>query len=159
MTHHHKLEFIWHKTLSKYHWREGIEYLFSLWSLFLSGIATLHWPAVFWMHFLAGINILGGNLMVSEKGIRTFTVSNSFSSIFLSKPSSSLCKSHFKHCQMSTLPTFCSLNSVSLVLRYVDPVVTYRILWGLAFTSMVNFWNEATKKEIQLERSVAVHLQ
>lgn len=73
--------------------------------------------------------------MVSEKGIRTFTVSNSFSSIFLSMPSSSLCKSHFKHCQMSTLPTTSNLNYVSLVLRCVDPVVTYRILRGLAFTT------------------------
>lgn len=58
MTHHHKPEFILHKILIKQLWREGVGCLFSLWSPFLSGIAALSSPAVFWMHFSADINIL-----------------------------------------------------------------------------------------------------
>lgn len=105
MTHHHKPEFILCKVLSICHWWEDIDYLFLLWNFFLLELAALNWPARFWIHFLAGINILGVISVVSEKEIRTSAVSNS-SSILLSMPWSSLSKSHFKHCQMNIQPAF-----------------------------------------------------
>lgn len=107
--------------------------LFSLLSPFLSGIAALSWPAVFWMHFLADINILRVNLRASERGIRTFTVNNSSSTILLSIPNSFLWKPHFKPSQINTLPTSSSLSSGLLILRCIGPMVPYSIFWELLF--------------------------
>lgn len=94
----------------------------------------------------------------SEKAIRTFAVSNSLSPILLSMPSSSLWKSHFKHCQMSTLPTLSTLSSGLLILKCIGPLVTYSILWELMFTSVIKPSAEAIKNEVWLGGSVADYL-
>lgn len=65
-------------------------------------------------------------------------------------PSSSLWKYHFKHCQMSPLPTLSSLNSGLLILRCIGPMVTYSILWKLMFSSMIKAWAEAMVKKAVL---------